>query len=245
MDKYDNATYGDRIASHYDEFAPFSPEQTQAAVETLAVLAKGGRVLELGIGTGRIALPLAAKGLAVHGIEASARMLEELRRRPGGDKIPVTVGDLGDVAVDGRFSLIFVVFNTLFALPTQEAQVQCFVNVAAHLEPGGVFVVEAFVPDPSRYIRNQNVAVTTIGLDQVRLAVSMHDPLSQSVNSQHITIGNDGTRCYPVQLRYAWPSELDLMARLAGLRLKERWSTWQRSPFTSSESSHVSLYERA
>lgn len=245
MDKYDNATYGDRIASHYDEFIPISPEQTQAAVETLTVLAKGGRVLELGIGTGRIALPLAAKGVAVHGIDASSGMLEQLRQKPGGDAIPVTLGDFGEIAVDGQFSLIFVVFNTFFALPTQAAQVRCFANVAAHLERGGVFAMEAFVPDPSRYIRNQSVVVTTMGLDEVRLAVSLHDPLSQRVTSQHVTIANDGTRCYPVQLRYAWPSELDLMARLAGLQLMERWSTWQRSPFSASDASHISLYEHA
>jgi SAM-dependent methyltransferase len=242
MDKYENATYGDRIASHYDEFIPISPEQTQAAVETLAVLANGGRVLELGIGTGRIALRLAVKGVAVHGIDASSRMLEELRQKPGGDAIPVTLGDFGEVAVDGRFSLVFVVFNTFFLLLTQEAQVRCFANVAAHLEPGGVFAIEAFVPDPSRYIRNQNVTVTTIELNEVRLAVSLHDPLSQTVSSQHVTIANDGTRCYPIQLRYAWPSELDLMARLAGLQLMERWSTWQRAPFSATDSSHVSLY---
>jgi len=243
LDKYDNATYGDRIAGNYDEFIPFSPEQTHATVETLALLADGGRVLELGIGTGRIALPLAAKGLAVQGIDASPSMLEALRQKPGSDSIAVSLGDFGEVAVEGQFSLIFVVFNTFFALLTQEAQVRCFANVAAHLEPGGLFAIEAFVPDPSRYIRNQSVVVTTVGLDQVRLAVSLHDPLSQCVTSQHVVIGNDGTRCFPVQLRYAWPSELDLMARLAGLRLKERWGTWQRSPFTSSDSSHISLYE--
>lgn len=243
MDKYDSATYGDRIASHYDEFIPISLEQTQAAVETLAALANGGPVLELGIGTGRIALPLAVKGLAVQGIDASPGMIGELQQKPGGDAIPVTLGDFGEVAVEGKFRLIFVVFNTFFALLTQEAQVRCFANVAAHLEPGGVFVIEAFVPDPSRYIRNQNVVVTTIGLDHVRLAVSLHDPLSQRVNSQHVAIGSDGTHCYPVQLRYAWPSELDLMARLAGLRLMERWSTWQRSPFSASDSSHISLYK--
>lgn len=245
MDRYDNATYGDHIASRYDEFIPISAEQTQAAVETLAALANGGRVLELGIGTGRIALPLAEKGLAVQGIDASSKMLEELRRKPGGDAIPVSLGDFSEVAVEGRFSLIFVVFNTFFALLTQEAQVRCFANVATHLEPGGVFAMEAFVPDPSRYVRNQNVAVTTIDLDEVRLAVSLHDPLSQQVNSQHVVIGNDRTRCYPIQLRYAWPSELDLMARLAGLRLKERWSTWQRAAFGSGDSSHISVYERA
>jgi len=244
MNDYDQTTYGDRIAAEYDGFIPITPEQTQAAVETLAALANHGPVLELGIGTGRVALPLAARGLKVQGIDASQKMVDELRKKPGGDAIPVTMGDFGDVAVDGRFNLIFVVFSTFFALLTQEAQVRCFANVAAHLEANGLFVIEAFVPDHSRLAGNQNLAVTTVGVDDVRLIASLHDPLEQRVRSQHIVVANNGTRCYPVQVRYAWPSELDLMAQLAGLQLKERWGTWQRSPFRSSDTSHISVYER-
>lgn len=244
MSDYDKTTYGDRIAVEYDGFIPIPPEQTQAAVETLTALANGGSVLELGIGTGRVALPLAARGLKVHGIDASQKMVDEMRKKPGGDAITVTMGDFADVAVDGRFNLIFVVFNTFFALLTQEAQIRCFANVAAHLETNGLFVIEAFVPDPSRYARNQNLAVTTVGVDEVRLAASVHDPLEQRVKSQHVVISNNGTRCYPVQVRYAWPSELDLMAQLASLQLRERWGTWQRSPFRASDTSHISIYER-
>lgn len=244
MNDYDKATYGDRIAVEYDSFIQISSEQTQAAVETLAALAEGGPVLELGIGTGRIALPLAARGLEVRGIDASQKMVDELRKKPGGDAIPVTMGDFGDVAVDGRFHLIFVVFSTFFALPTQEAQVRCFANVAAHLEADGLFVMETFVPDKARLAGNQNLTVTTVGVDAVRLIASVHDPLEQQVKSQQVVISDSGTACYPVQLRYAWPSELDLMARLAGLHLKERWGTWQRSPFRASDTSHISVYQR-
>jgi cyclopropane fatty-acyl-phospholipid synthase-like methyltransferase len=243
MNEYQNTTYGDRIADHYDDLIQISPEQTKAAVEALASLAKGGPVLEFGIGTGRIALPLAAKGARVHGIDASAKMVEQLRSKPGGDTIPVTLGDFSEVAVSGRFNLIFVVFNTFFALLTQEAQVRCFANVAAHLEPGGLFVIEAFVPDPARYIRNQNVAVSKVTADEIRIDVSVHHPSLQRIDTQQIVISGDNARHYPVQLRYAWPSELDLMAQLAGLKLKERWSNWQRTPFASGDSSHISLYE--
>jgi SAM-dependent methyltransferase len=245
MDRYDNATYGDRLAEVYDEFTQISPKQTQTAVETLATLASGGRVLELGIGTGRVAVPLAGLGLSVHGIDASTKMLDELRRKPGGESITVTVGDFSEVAVDGRFHLVYVVFNTFFVLLSQEAQLRCFANVAAHLEPGGVFAIEAFVPDLSRYLRNQNVSVGKIGIDEVRLDVTVHDPLHQRVECQHVVVANGSTRIYPIQIRYAWPSELDLMARLAGLRLKERWGNWQRSPFSSSDTTHISLYEPA
>ena len=244
MSDYENATYGDRIAGDYDELIQISPEQTEATVGALASLARGGSVLELGIGTGRIALPLAATGLEVRGIDASTNMLEQLRSKPGGDAIPVKIGDFADVEVDGKFNLIFVVFNTFFALLTQEAQVRCFSNVAAHLEPAGLFVIEAFVPDPARYVRNQNVAVSKVTADQTRLDVSQHDPSAQRINTQQIVISGDKARCYPVQLRYAWPSELDLMAQIAGLKLKERWSNWQRTPFRSGDSAHISLYER-
>jgi SAM-dependent methyltransferase len=244
MPAYENATYGDRIANQYDDFILISPEHTKATVEALADLAKRGPVIELGIGTGRIALPLRERGIAVHGIDASSRMVDELRKKPGGDAIPVTIGDFGDVAVEGQFSLIYAVFNTFFALLTQEAQVRCFANVARHLLPDGLFVIEAFVPDLSRFTRNQNIAVTKVGVDEVRLDVSLHNPLHQRIESQQLLIANGSIQTYPVQLRYAWPSELDLMAQLAGLTLKERWGNWQRSPFAASGTPHISLYHR-
>jgi len=242
MPPYDNATYGDRIASVYDEFIQISLEQTQTAVETLAALAKAGPVLELGIGTGRIVLPLREKGLVVHGIDASAPMIDELRKKAGGSAIPVTIGDFAEVAVEEKFSLIYVVFNTFFSLLTQEDQVRCFANVAKHLLPDGVFVIEAFVPDPPRVTGNQNVVASKVEVDEVRLDVTRYDPLQQLLKAQHVVIANGTIHTYPIQLRYAWPSELDLMARLAGLKLKERWSNWQRSPFTSGATSHISIY---
>ncbi|QNI33642.1 class I SAM-dependent methyltransferase [Alloacidobacterium dinghuense] len=242
MPAYDNATYGNRIASIYDDFIQISLEQTQAAVEALAAMAKDGPVLELGIGTGRIALPLSDKGLAVHGIDASTQMIDELRKKPRGNAIPVTMGDFSEVAVEGRFGLIYVVFNTFFSLLTQEDQVRCFANVAKHLLPDGVFVIEAFVPDPPRFIGNQNVVASKVDVDEVRLDVTRYDPLQQLLKAQHLVIANGTIQTYPIQLRYAWPSELDLMARLAGLKLKERWSNWQRSPFTSGATSHISIY---
>jgi SAM-dependent methyltransferase len=245
MQEYDSSTYGDRIAHLYDDLGQFTPEQTQAEADALALLAKSGPVLELGIGTGRVALPLREKGLEIHGIDASSKMIEELRRKPGGDQVPVVIGNFSDVPVESKFSLIFVTFNTFFALTTQEAQVRCFANVAAHLLPRGLFVIEAFVPDLSRFVRNQSVVVSRVGLDEVRFDVSQHDPLHQRVIAQHVVITQGNTRLFPVQIRYAWPSELDLMAQLAGLRLKERWSNWQRSPFTSSSTAHVSIYELA
>lgn len=231
MPAYDNATYGDRIASVYDDFIQISLQQTQAAIETLAALANAGPVLELGIGTGRVALPLSEKGIVVHGVDASTQMIDELRKKPGGNAIPVTIGDFAEVAVEGKFSLIYVVFNTFFSLLTQEDQVRCFANVAKHLLPEGLFVIEAFVPDPARFVRGQNVVASKVELDEVRLDVMLHDPLHQLLKAQHLLITNGAIQTYPIQLRYAWPSELDLMAQLAGLKLKERWRNWQRSPF--------------
>lgn len=245
MPAYDNTTYGDRIAHQYDDFIQIAPEQTQAAVETLASLAKSGPVLELGIGTGRVALPLHQKGIAVHGIDASQRMIDELRKKADGNGIPVAIGDFVDVAVEGHFSLIYVVFNTIFTLLTQEAQVRCFANVAKRLEPDGLFVLEAFVPDPPRFTGNQNVVASKVDVDEVRLDVTRYDTLNQLLKAQHLVIANGTIQTYPIQLRYAWPCELDLMAQLAGLKLRERWSNWQRSPFTARDTAHISLYQSA
>jgi SAM-dependent methyltransferase len=245
MPSYDNATYGNRIASVYDTLIQISQQQTQSAVEMLSALAKQGPVLELGIGTGRIALPLKERGIAVHGIDISTQMIDELRKKTGGDSIPVTLGNFAEVAVEGKFSLIYVVFNTFFSLLTQEDQVGCFANVAKHLLPNGLFVIEAFVPDPAQFLRNQNIVASKVELEEVRLDVVVHDPLHQHLKAQHLIIANGAIQTYPIQLRYAWPSELDLMARLAGLRLKERWNNWQGSCFTSGDTSHISLYKSA
>lgn len=243
MEGYGPATYGDRIADTYDELYAETLD-TDRAVEALAELAEGGPVLELAIGTGRLALPLSERGLEVHGIDVSERMVARLRAKPGGDAIPVTMGDFAEVPVEGDFALIFVAFNTLFGLLTQEDQVRCFVNVAKHLAEGGVFVVEAFFPDLARFDRGQRAQVTQVDANSVMFDASRHDPVEQRIDSQHVVINEDGTKLYPVSIRYAFPSELDLMARLAGLELRERWGGWTREPFTAESGRHVSVYAR-
>jgi SAM-dependent methyltransferase len=201
-------------------------------------------VLELAIGTGRLALPLAERGLEVHGIDASEAMVAKLREKPGSDRIPVTMGDFADVGVDGDYALIFIGFNTLFGLLTQEDQLRCFTNATAHLADGGVFVIEVFVPDLARFDRGQRVQTTTVDVDRVMLDASRHDHVAQRVDSQHIVITESGTRLYPVSIRYAFPAELDLMARLAGLELVNRWGGWRRQPFDADSPRHVSVYGR-
>jgi SAM-dependent methyltransferase len=243
MDDYGPSTYGDHIADVYDAwFHP--PSDPGAAVDFLAELAGSGPALELAIGTGRIALPLATRGVEIRGIDASTAMVDKLREKPGGTDIPVTMGDYTDVAVEGRFRLVFVVFNTLFALLTQDDQRRCVRNVADHLTDDGVFVVEAFVPDLARFDRGQRVQTHRLDTGRVFLDVSMHDPEHQRVSVQLVVLEESGFRMFPVELRYVWPSELDLMAALAGLRLRERWGGWNREPFTG-EGKHVSVYERA
>ena len=244
MEDYGPSTYGDRIADVYDAHVADLGLDTEGAVETLASLAGDGPVLELAIGTGRLALPLTERGLEVHGIDASEAMVAKLREKPGGDTITVTMGDFADVAVDVDYSLIFVVFNTFFGLPSQEHQVRCFANAATHLTEGGLFLLEVFLPDLGRFDRGQRTQVTRVDPDQVFLDASRHDPVTQVIESDHVVITEAGTKLYPVNLRYAFPGELDLMARLAGLELKDRWGDWNREPFTASSPRHVSVYGR-
>ncbi len=240
------SAYGDRWAELYDEWVGEHPD-TEATVDFLVELAEGGMapVLELGIGTGRIALPLAQRGVTVHGIDASEAMVAKLRAKPGGPGIPVSIGNFGELSLDQSFSVIFVVFNTFFALRSQDDQVGCFMSVARHLTNTGVFVIDAFVPDPARFERGQNVKAAQVELDRAALVVSRHDPVRQRVISQIALLGNEGLRLHPVEVRYAWPSELDLMAKLAGLELRERWGGWRKEPFTSDSQRHVSVYGRA
>jgi SAM-dependent methyltransferase len=241
---YGPSTYGDRIADVYDQW--FSvPVDTEETVAFLAAEAGAGPVLELGIGTGRLALPLKEGGVEVHGIDSSEAMVAKLREKPGGDDIPVMMGDFADVAVDGKYPLIFVAFNTFFALLTQDDQVRCFQNVADHLTDDGVFVLRAFVPDLARFDRNQRIQTDAVGTDSLTFAASEHDPVHQRVRSVHVVLTEEGIRSYPVRLRYAFPSELDLMARLAGLRLRDRWEDWVKTPFTPSSEGHVSVYARS
>ena len=243
MDDYTASTYGERIADVYDSF--YGSVDVELRMDVLGELAAGGRALELGTGTGSFALPLAERGVDVHGIEISEAMVEELRAKEGGAGVPVTIGDFADVEVEGTFSLVYVLNNTFFMLTEQEAQVRCFENVAAHLDASGVFLVDAFVPDVTRFDRGQEVRTRLPDLETVRLDVSTHDPMRQLVDFRHVLLSEAGIRVYPARLRYAWPSELDLMARLAGLRLRERWGDWRRGPFTSTSHAHVSAYERA
>jgi SAM-dependent methyltransferase len=244
MARYDPSTYGERMADVYDEWFGV-PADTDESREFLAGIAANGSALELGVGTGRIALPLAERGIEVHGIDASEAMVRKLREKPGGAEIPVSIGDFAAVDVEGEFALIYVVFNTFFALLTQEDQVRCFENIAARLKPGGAFIIEAFVPDPARFEQYQATRTKHVGVDRVVLEVSRHDPVEQRVYSQSIVWSEAGAKFYPVRLRYAWPSELDLMARLAGLRLRERFGSWRREPFTAASGRHVSVYEPA
>lgn len=240
MSFYSDDTYGERVAGVYDQwYSDYDP----SAIDVLAELAGGGKVLELGIGTGRIALPLSARGIEVHGIDAATSMISRLRSKPGSEQLTVTQGDFAEVAVQQEFALVYVVFNTFFALPSQEAQVECFRNVAAHLSNDGCFLVEAFVPDLTRFTGGQVNWATKVTADVVELDVGQHDPVLQRVVSQKVVITDGNVRLYPVQIRYAWPAELDLMAQLAGLRLRERWSNWKREPFTSQSTKHISVYE--
>ncbi|MET9293295.1 class I SAM-dependent methyltransferase [Streptomyces sp. NPDC003077] len=234
----DPAYFGELWAHDYDEKLDADPTE---AVDFLAQLAAGGRVLELAIGTGRVAVPLAARGLSVEGVEGSAAMVERMRAKPGGRDIPVAIGDMAAVPVTGPFRLVYLVFNTLFNLLSQEQQVTCFRNVAGVLEPDGVFVVEAYVPHPARLERTP-VQVLAADEGSATIEVYRHDAANQRFNSQKITFDGQGVRLRPHAERYCWPSELDLMAQLAGLRLKERHADWSRRPFGSDSTTHVSVY---
>lgn len=233
-------SFDEAVAAIYDD----EPRGDEAdAVSFLTGVVGDGSALELAIGTGRIALPLAARGVLVDGIDISAAMVARLRAKPGGEAISVTIGDFADVAVTGSYRLVYVVFNTLFNLLTQDAQVRCFENVAAHLTDDGSFVIEAFVPAFLYRLRNdQYVDAEAISVDEVRLDVGRHDPVRQMLDESHVSLSQRGVTVSPIVCRYAWPAELDLMARIAGLRLKDRWGGWNREPFTAASDMHVSEY---
>jgi SAM-dependent methyltransferase len=239
----DPAFYGDRWADVYDEHHRSLDPAT--AVDFLAGLAGGGPVLELAIGTGRVALPLAERGLVVEGVDASAAMVARLRAKPGGESIKVAIGDMADVPVSGPFRLVYLVFNTLFGLLTAERQADCFGNVARVLGAGGAFVIECFVPDLARFDRGQRMQALDVTEDSASFELSRHDAARQLVTTQIVTLAEHGMRMRPVAIRYCWPSELDLMARQAGLQLTERYADWNRRPFDSASGGHVSVYRRA
>jgi SAM-dependent methyltransferase len=236
--------FDEPVAAEYDDFESemFSAAAVGAVADVLASLAGDGRALELGIGTGRIALPLAARGVPVVGIDLSTAMVQRLRAKPGGADIPVTIGDFAGARVDGSFSVAYLVFNTIMNLTTQDAQVACFRNVADHLEPGGAFVIECSVPE-LRKLPPGSTAVPFL-VSETRWGFDTYDVANQGLTSHHVEIvGGQGTY-HPVPFRYAWPSELDLMARLAGMRLRDRWSGWLGEPFTSDSEKHVSVWEK-
>jgi SAM-dependent methyltransferase len=237
------AAYGDAFADVYDAWYGGRLDPADA-VTVLTDLARGGRVLEFGVGTGRIALPLAAHGVSVVGIEASPAMLDKLRSKPDAASIEVHLGDMADHRVEGRFDVVCIPFSTLFLLPSQERQLDCFANAAAHLDSDGAFVVEAFVPDATRYINHQSVSVEDLAPETLRLEIARHDPVAQRVEVSRLVVGKDGFEVFPLSWRYATPAELDLMARLAGLHMRVRWGGWDRRPFTSASTNHVTVYER-
>jgi SAM-dependent methyltransferase len=233
--------FPERVAATYDDSSEgmFDPAVVDTVAGVLAGLAGRGRALELGIGTGRIALPLARRGVLVHGIDLSRAMVARLRAKPGGDTIGVTIGDFATTRVEGTFSLAYLVFNTIMNLTTQEAQVACFRNVAVHLEPGGCFVIEVGVPDLRRLPPGQTAV--PFHVSPTRWAFDIYDVATQAMSSNYITV-DGGYRSIP--FRYVWPAELDLMAQLAGLRLRDRWEGWTRQPFTSESGQHVSVWEK-
>jgi SAM-dependent methyltransferase len=236
--------FDERVAARYDESSAemFDREVVAPVVDLLVELAGSGRALELGIGTGRIALPLAQRGVPVHGIELSGAMVARLRAKPGGDDIHVTIGDFATATVGGTFSLAYLVFNTIFNLTTQEAQVACFRNAAAHLVPGGSFVIEAGVPDVQRLMPGENIRAFRVS--ENRWGFDEYDIATQRLISHHLDVVEGRLERVSVPFRYAWPAELDLMAQLAGMRLRERWSGWKREPFTSDSRQHVSIWEK-
>jgi SAM-dependent methyltransferase len=235
--------FGEQVAAEYDqsEGSMFDPAVIEATVDVLAELAgSGGRALELAIGTGRIALPLAGRGISVHGIDMSRAMVARLRAKPGGAAIGVTIGDFATTRVAGPFSLVYLVFNTIMNLTTQDAQVACFANAAAHLAPGGSFVIETGVPDLRLLPPGQTAVPFEIG--PARCAFDVYDVATQAMSSNYLTISGGRAEFSSVPFRYVWPSELDLMARLARLRLAERWAGWRGEPFTSESRQHVSVW---
>jgi len=236
--------FPERFAATYDESTAemFGPDVVGAAVDVLAGLAGGGRALELGIGTGRIALPLAGRGVPVHGIDLSRAMVARLRAKPGGDAIGVTIGDFATTRVDGTFSVAYLVFNTIMNLTTQAGQVACFRNAAEHLAPGGCFVVEVGVPDLRRLPPGQNAV--PFHVSPTRWAFDVYDVATQAMSSNYVEVAGGRGEYRSIPFRYVWPAELDLMAQLAGLRLRDRWDGWTREPFTSESRQHVSVWER-
>jgi len=240
VDGFDPATsFGPEVSQRYDDQLRGDEAET---VEFLAGLAAGGCALEFAIGTGRVAIPLTQRGIRVDGIELSPDMLARMRAKPGGDTIDVTMGDMASAAAPReKYPLVYLVFNTIYNILTQDAQVQCFENAARHLTSDGVFVVEAGVP--TAWLRgDQFVNVEHLGSDHVVLDVNRYNPLTQILDENHVTLTKDGLRFAPISCRLTWPAEMDLMARIAGMRLVDRWGGWKHEPFTAASERHISIY---
>jgi SAM-dependent methyltransferase len=240
----DDGYFDEPVAARYDdsEDGMFDPAVVAETVDVLAELAGGGRALELGVGTGRIALPLAQRGVPVHGIDLSSAMVARLREKPGGEKVGVTIGDFATTRVDGSFALAYIVFNTINNLTTQADQVACFRNVAEHLDPGGCFVIEVGVPDLQRVPPGETMHV--FDASEGHWGIDEYDFASQGLVSHHFSVVDGAIERVSMPFRYVWPAELDLMAELAGMRLRERWAGWGREPFTSESREHVSVWEK-
>ena len=237
---YFDARIAESYDSRWEELQ--EPSAIDPVVDFLAELAGEGPVLELGVGTGRIAMPLSRKGVRVHGIDLSPEMVAELKRKPGAGAIDVTIGDFATTKVEGSFTLAYLVRNTITNLTTQDDQVRCFQNVAAHLVSGGRFVIEVFVPElrrlpPGETFHAFAVSSTHLGFDE-------YDPVNQMLVSHHYWVSGGKVETFSAPFRYAWPAELDLMARLAGMSLSQRWTDWDRSAFTNDSRSHVSVWEK-
>ncbi|MEU4425448.1 class I SAM-dependent methyltransferase [Actinoplanes sp. NPDC024001] len=236
----DPGLFGRQWAAHYDD--PGNPDPAPA-VAFLAGLAAGGPVLELAIGSGRVALPLAERGIPVEGVEASPEMVELLRAKPGGADLPVVIGDMADVPVEGRYPLVYLVFNTLFNLTVPGRQEECFRNVARVLAPGGAFVIEAFVPDPAQFDRDeQQVQVWSVTEEAVGVRLHKYDREAQTFLRQTLTFSNGGVKLEPFGMRYQWPEQIDAFAAAAGMRLDARYADWAGTPFGPDSRAHISVY---
>jgi SAM-dependent methyltransferase len=242
---HDDGYFDERVAARYDASSAdmFEAAVVEPAVDVLAELAGDGRALELGIGTGRIALPLARRGVPVHGIDRSRAMVSRLRAKPGGEAIDVAIGDFSTTRVEGSFALVYLVFNTIGNLTTQAAQVACFRNAAAHLVPGGRFVIEVGVPELRRLPPGERFV--TFDLSETHWGIDEYEVATQGLTSHHLELVDGAVERVSVPFRYVWPAELDLMAELAGMRLRERWAGWSREPFTNESRRHVSVWETA
>jgi SAM-dependent methyltransferase len=241
---FNPASYGAGIAEEYDALYEGQLD-TAGAVDRIRELAAGGPVLELGIGTGRLAIPIRIGGLIVHGIDASPEMIAHLRAKEGGDQIPVVLGDFADTGAErSDFALVLLAFNTIFALPDQAAQVRCFRNAAKHLRPGGRFVIETWIPNLAAFTHNRTVRSRIVGSDVVSIEVMEVDTVEQTMRTTQVVLRDGSVRLYPANHRYAWPAELDLMAELAGMQREVRWEDWRGTPFSPESRGHVTVYRR-